>query len=86
MNAQKLYQWFIENDVRSIGPNIDILLLAIAKEIRVKLEQVKDQELIEALEDYRSALITVVRTASTHQRAVIDKLEALVTSGKTKER
>lgn len=86
MNEQKLHQWFTKNDVRSIGPNIDILLLAIAKEIRVKLKQVKDQELIEALEDYRSALITVVRTASIHQRAVIDKLEALVTSGKTKER
>jgi len=86
MDGQKLYQWFTENNVRSISPNIGILLLAIAKEIRVKLEQVKDQELIEALEDYRSALITVVRTAGMHQRAVIDKLEALVTSGKTKER
>jgi len=86
MDEQKLYQWFTENNVRSISPNTCILLLDIAKEIKVKLEQIKDPELRGELEDYEIALFTIVRIASTQQRAVIDKLEALVTSGKTKER
>jgi len=78
MDKDKLYQWFLEHNIKSISPHIAMLLIDIAKEFKPRIKMVKNNELRRDLEDFEDALITVCHVATIHQKAVIDKLGVLI--------
>jgi len=78
MNKNKLYQWFVEYNIKSISPSIGLVLVEVLEGISPNLLTIKDDELRKDLEEYRNALDTICRIAAIHQKAVIDQLDAFV--------
>jgi hypothetical protein len=82
----KLYRWFRENNVLSIGPHTGMGLVRVAEETRKKLTGAEDPETRRLLDTYLKCLGVVTHVAAIHQRAVLDELAAcLEATGETKK-